>query len=323
MAYHSRSRDPLLDSNMQAAIERRGKELIGILLICLGLAAAAMIGSYTPDDPNWMVSTDAPVQNWMGRIGASLAAPLFMIVGWGSWGVALVPIMWGLRFALHWGEDRALGRLIFAPIAIALASIYAATLVPGDVWRATHSFGLGGLFGDTVMGVLLTVLPIGSHLALKLLSGLAAICMVGLSAYAFGFSRAEIGRGLKMSVIGVVMCYAALMTFLGRGASSAVAAARAQKEQIAERRAEARLAREDGALGDDVVYEDTAVSSPESFGAADGFEPETEDKKMVRRGTPDQSGRMRGRTARRGAVRRSGAPSAGTASVPGRRRSAR
>ena len=61
-SYHIRNRDPLLDSNMQAAIEKRGKELIGIFLFCLGCAAAAMIGSYTPEDPNWLVSTDAPVQ---------------------------------------------------------------------------------------------------------------------------------------------------------------------------------------------------------------------------------------------------------------------
>ena len=90
MAYQTRSRDPLLDSQMQAVIVKRGKELIGIVLVTLGLAAAAMIGSYTPDDPNWMVSTDAPIQNWLGRLGASVAAPLFMIVGWASWGLALV-----------------------------------------------------------------------------------------------------------------------------------------------------------------------------------------------------------------------------------------
>ena len=52
MAFETRSRDPLLDSNMQAAIEKRGKELVGILLIVCGLMAAAMIGSYTHEDPN-------------------------------------------------------------------------------------------------------------------------------------------------------------------------------------------------------------------------------------------------------------------------------
>ncbi|MDK3071569.1 DNA translocase FtsK 4TM domain-containing protein [Sedimentitalea sp. JM2-8] len=271
MAYHSRGRDPLLDSNMQAAIEKRGKELFGILLICVGLAVAAMIASYTPDDPNWMVSTDAPVQNWMGHFGASLAAPLFMIVGWGSWGFALVCLVWGLRFALHWGEDRAIARLTFAPIAIALTSIYAATLVPGADWRSTHSFGLGGLFGDTVMGFLLTLVPIGSHLALKLMSFLTGLGMVALSAFVLGFTRAEIARGARMVLIGVIMSYAALMTLLGRGAESAMAAARAQKDRIAERRDAARLAAEDSGLIDPVVHAEPAVSLPSDFGKIDGF----------------------------------------------------
>ncbi len=242
MAYHSRSRDPLLDSNMQAAIEKRGKELIGIALICLGLMAAAMVASYTPDDPNWMVSTDAPVQNWLGRIGASIAAPLFMIVGWGSWGIALVFLTWGLRFALHRGEERAVARLIFAPISIAVASVYAATLIPDPGWSATHSYGLGGLFGDTVMGALLTLLPVGSHLAVKLTSLVMAVGMLAIGAYVLGFTRVEVMRALRFSLIGVIMLYGGLMTLIGRGASSVMATARSGQEKRAERKEAARLA---------------------------------------------------------------------------------
>lgn len=241
MAYHSRNRNPLLERNMQAAIERRGKELIGIALIALGLAAAAMVGSYSPDDPNWMVSTDAPVQNMLGRIGASIAAPLFMIVGWGSWGIALVLLVWGLRFTLHRGEERAVMRLIFAPIAIAVASVYAATLVPGAGWSATHSYGLGGLFGDTVMGALLTLLPVGSHLAVKVTSLVMAGGMLGLGAYVLGFTRAEMARGLRFAMIGVIMVYGGLMTLLGRGAALAVSVARVRQERRAERKEAAKL----------------------------------------------------------------------------------
>ncbi|MEX0349295.1 MAG: DNA translocase FtsK 4TM domain-containing protein [Paracoccaceae bacterium] len=241
MAYNTRSRDPLLDSNMQAAIEKRGKELIGIALIALGLLAAAMIGSYTPDDPNWMVSTDAPVQNWTGRLGASIAAPLFMIVGWGSWGIALVLIVWGLRFAIHSGEERAIARLIFAPIWIAIVSIYAATLVPGAEWKATHSFGLGGLFGDTVMGALLTLLPIGSHFMVKLMSLLMALGMVALGAFVTGFTWPEIKRGLRAVGINLILGYGALMTLLGRGAAASVQAARNRQALRAERKADVRL----------------------------------------------------------------------------------
>ena len=49
MAYQTRGRDPLLDTNMAEAIEKRGKELLGLILIATGLMAAMMIGSYTPD----------------------------------------------------------------------------------------------------------------------------------------------------------------------------------------------------------------------------------------------------------------------------------
>ena len=268
MAYHSRSRDPLLDSNMQAAIEKRGKELIGIVLICLGLAAAAMIGSYTPDDPNWMVSTDAPVHNWLGQIGASIAAPLFMIVGWGSWGIALVLLAWGLRFTMHRGEHLAIGRLTFAPIAIAASSIYAATLIPGPEWSATHSFGLGGLFGDTVMGAVLTLLPVGSYFAVKLTSLLMAISMVVLGAFVLGFTKVEMTRVLRFVLIGVIMTYSAIMTLLGRSAHSAVNAARQHQEQRAERKEAARVAAEMAEAEAAVQQASAAVIDPQPVQAA-------------------------------------------------------
>ena len=236
MAYQTRGRDPLLDSNMAEAIEKRGRELLGLALIMLGIMAAMMIGSYTPDDPNWMVSTDAPVQNWMGRIGASIAAPLFMIVGWGAWGIAIVLLFWGGRFALHQGDDRALGRLIFAPIAVALGAIYAATLAPGQEWLLTHSFGLGGLFGDTVMGALLTILPIGSTLTVKLMSLLMGVAILALGAFVLGFTKAELVRIVRFLLVGLIMAYAGLMTLLGRGASGAVVAAQNLSARQAERR---------------------------------------------------------------------------------------
>jgi S-DNA-T family DNA segregation ATPase FtsK/SpoIIIE len=235
MAYQTRGRDPLLDSNMAEAIEKRGKELIGIAFLIVGLMAAAMIGSYTPDDPNWMVSTDAQVQNWLGRTGASIAAPLFMIVGWGAWGIAVVLLAWGARFALHYGQERAVGRLIFAPIAVALGSIYGATLEPGQVWLQTHSFGLGGLFGDTVMGVILTILPLGSAFAIKLMSFLMGIGIVALGAFVLGFTKPELMRLGRFLLVGLIMMYAGLMTLLGKGAHSAVGAARELQNRNADR----------------------------------------------------------------------------------------
>lgn len=247
MAYQTRGRDPLLDSNMAEAIEKRGKELIGIVLIVVGLMAAAMIGSYTPDDPNWMVSTDAQVQNWLGRTGASIAAPLFMIVGWGAWGIAAVLVVWGARFALHSGQERAVGRLIFAPIAIALGSIYGATLEPGQIWLQTHSFGLGGLFGDTVMGAILTVLPLGSAFAIKLMSFLMGIGIVALGAFVLGFTKPELMRLGRFLLIGLIMIYAGFMALLGKGANTAVLTARGLQARNMDRKERKRIEVEEAA----------------------------------------------------------------------------
>ncbi len=233
MAFHSHSRDPLLDSNMQAAIQKRGKELIGLGLIAVGLLAAAMIGSYTPDDPNWMISTDAPVQNWLGRPGASIAAPLFMIIGWASWSIAIALLAWGGRFLLHMGGERVVARAIFTPFAIAAAAVYASTLVPGETWRATHSFGLGGLLGDTAMGALLTLLPIGSVFMVKLMSLIAGLGTVALMAFVTGFSKPEISRIGRFLLIGIILSYDFIRSLLGRGASGGMQKMQAMRDQRA------------------------------------------------------------------------------------------
>ncbi|WP_323783929.1 DNA translocase FtsK 4TM domain-containing protein [Thalassovita sp.] len=234
MAYQTRGRDPLFDSDMQAAIERRGKELLGIVLALLGLAVAAMVFSYHPEDPSFMSATDAPVRNWLGRPGASIAAFLFVVVGNGSWILSLALISWGLRLALHYGSDRAFGRLIFLPILIAVTSVYAATLVPGSDW--IHGFGLGGRFGDTILGAVLNFLPVGMSFGLKLASVLLALAMIGLGAFVLGFTVPELQLIARFLLVGIIMAYAGLMTALGKGATGAVSAAQTMQARTAARR---------------------------------------------------------------------------------------
>ncbi len=239
MAYQTRGRDPLFDSDVQAAIEKRGKELLGIALILVAAAAAAMTMSYHPDDPSFLSATDAPVRNWTGQIGASIAAPLFMIVGWGAWGIPVVLGGWGLRFTLHLGEGRALSRLIFGPIAIALASVYAASLVPGADW--SHSFGLGGLFGDTVLGTALGILPVSATFGLKVLSVLLGVVMVGCGAFVLGFTWAELRKIGRFLVVGLIVAYAGLVKVLavsGRGVAGGIQAVIARKQARRDERAE-------------------------------------------------------------------------------------
>ncbi|MCG3269244.1 DNA translocase FtsK 4TM domain-containing protein [Yoonia sp. I 8.24] len=263
-SYQTRQRDPLLDSATQAALEKRSKELVGFGLGLLGLLIALIVGSYSPDDPSWISATDAPVQNLLGHFGASIAAPLMMVVGLGIWVVPVLLIAWSARFILHRGQDRAIGRIIFAPIAIVVGAVYAATLTPGADWPA--NFGLGGLFGDTVLGVILTIVLFGAVFGVKFLSFMAAAALVVLMAFALGFTRPELRVAGRFLMLGTVMLYATLLKLVGKGAVLSAKAAHGMNTNIQAYRASAAERRAvdfDDAAEELIEDEVPAASTPD------------------------------------------------------------
>ena len=242
-SYQSRQRDPFLDSYTQALLEQRGKELFGVVLLVLAILVAMILGSYFPNDPSWLSATDEPAHNLLGRLGASIASPLIVIAGLGAWGIAIIFATWGARFMLHKGENRALARVIFAPIAVALASVYASTHLPGADW--THSFGLGGLFGDTVLGAILGVVPVKATLGLKIMAVFMAIGAAAVAAFVLGFTFSELRRVGRFLLIGVVVTYAGLLRILSFGAWGVIRVAKVLQSRLADKKEQQRLDREE------------------------------------------------------------------------------
>ncbi|WP_425098036.1 DNA translocase FtsK [Tropicibacter sp. S64] len=233
-SYQSRGRDPLFDTDTALTLEKRGRELLGLGLVAVGLMAAATIASYTPDDPSFMTATDAPVQNWMGRIGASIAAPLFMIIGWGCWAIAACFLVWGGRLALHRDDVGVMSRLVFAPIWVALSAVYASGLTESAGW--SHNFGLGGLFGDMMMGSILNLMPVDAGIGLKLVQLTLGAVIVVFGAFVLGFTRLEVKTLARFLLLGLVVTYANVMALLGKGAGGAMDAAQRMQAASAERR---------------------------------------------------------------------------------------
>ena len=239
-SYQMRQREPLLDQSVQALLERRAREMFGLVLIGISAIFALMLMSYSPDDPGWMVASDAPIHNALGRFGAAVADTLITIGGLGTWGIPAVILAWGVRFATHRGADRAISRVVFAVIAVALGSIYCATLVPGAAW--SHSFGLGGLFGDTILGSLINIAPGGAAIGLKIVSLIVAVAFAAMLLFVTGFDMRELLLIAKFLLVGLVVAYTGTIALLRTTASGSVSAAQALNDHRLERRAAARAA---------------------------------------------------------------------------------
>ena len=257
-SYQARRRDPLVDQNTQAAIERRGKELLGAILVVLALVVALMLASYSPEDPSWFTASAQPVQNLLGGMGAAIAAPLLVVAGYGAWGLPLMLLVWGVRMVSHRGQERAIERSIYAPIAVAMLSVTAATREAGPGWG--QSFGLGGLFGDTVLGSLLGIVPESGSVSLAMTFLVLAVLTLALLLFVLGFDRQELAYGSRRAVYWSVVGYDRLIAMLGTGAALSARTAATLQERNRERRAAAAELRVENAL----LFGDVNAEQPQT-----------------------------------------------------------
>ena len=231
----AKRRAPLVESDTEEALRRRGTELLGLILLGLGALAFILIWTYSPDDPSLFNSTDAPPQNALGLVGAWIADPLFRALGWASYGIPAALMVWGSRLVLHAGETRAVSRALATPVAILAAAAFASTHVPLAGWP--NDFGLGGMLGDAVLGNFLTLLPLGVRPALLTASFALGAVFIVTTAFALGVTLQEARRFLRYLRDGSITLYAGLHRLTGRAAKGVASGARSAQSYASERRA--------------------------------------------------------------------------------------
>jgi S-DNA-T family DNA segregation ATPase FtsK/SpoIIIE len=217
-SWQAKHRDPLFDQSTRVALERRGKELAGAALVILGVLIAMMLGSWTADDPSFLSATDEPAQNLLGMIGAYIASGMMMIAGYGAWMLVVGCWVWGLRMMLHRGEERLM-RGVFTPLAGALVSVYCSTLTPGPEWQ--QNYGLGGHFGDMVMGAILSLIPLKAQIGIRLAAVLVAAGCIVLTGFVLGFDRADMKSLWRRFLIGLITASGMVMQLISGGAGAA------------------------------------------------------------------------------------------------------
>ena len=59
----------------------RANEIVVIALIAAALLLGLCLASYHPNDPSWNAVGETSAQNWIGTVGANVAAALFQAIG--------------------------------------------------------------------------------------------------------------------------------------------------------------------------------------------------------------------------------------------------
>jgi S-DNA-T family DNA segregation ATPase FtsK/SpoIIIE len=110
------------------------------------------------------------------------------------------------------------------------------------MWQ--HSFGLGGMFGDTVLSILLTILPVGPVFGVKLMSLVMMVLTLVSGAFVLGFIRSELRAIRHFLFVGLIVIYSLILKVLGKSASASLRAAQGMHSNIQTRRADAKAERE-------------------------------------------------------------------------------
>jgi S-DNA-T family DNA segregation ATPase FtsK/SpoIIIE len=148
-AARSHRQTSFMPPGLAASLRRRGRQLVGLVLLAAGLALALGLVSFDPGDPSFNRATADPAQNLLGRPGAYTADLLLQTIGIAGALLALVPAVWGWRLMTGRMLAPVWIRLTLVPIAVITAAIAFAAIPVPESWPLRA--GLGGVAGALLL----------------------------------------------------------------------------------------------------------------------------------------------------------------------------
>jgi S-DNA-T family DNA segregation ATPase FtsK/SpoIIIE len=171
----------------------------GVLQALLATLLIVALVSWNPADPSLNAASSAAPTNWLGVNGALFADLFMQSIGLAAWPAAALTVAFGLAAAIG---DAIQQRLKPTPLkalaatggVLALSGALSALAEPGAWPLAT---GLGGLWGDAVIGVLRSLFAALDVPGASIVGGLA-FAALGLWAcgFAAGLRTSDFGEGV-------------------------------------------------------------------------------------------------------------------------------
>ncbi|MBX7174316.1 MAG: DNA translocase FtsK 4TM domain-containing protein [Pyrinomonadaceae bacterium] len=180
---------------MAAAVEKkitsksssRANEIVAIILVSVTILIFLSLISFNENDPSIISASSFKTQNWIGFVGANIAAILFSVIGLTAYilPVVLALITWRVFRAvnLYVPVGRVIGFILFILSFSGLLSLWLGTGFRGGVIGAVVSAGLLALIGKIGSVILLIALFLTSVL---LITDLTYLTMFSGFGFAFG-----------------------------------------------------------------------------------------------------------------------------------------
>ncbi len=149
VANHENSRRPIFSSLFLNFIRQLLIKFFGFFILLFAFMILIIMFSYDTKDPSFRSSTSDNINNLLGSFGSNIADPLHLSLGISYLVIVLILVIWSWRLIFNINKEKILSRVFFIPIPIATTSIFFSTYPPSDDW--VFSYGMGGIFGDTIL----------------------------------------------------------------------------------------------------------------------------------------------------------------------------
>ena len=191
------TRRPILSSSFKDKLQQALFQLFSILFLFMAIILGLIMFSYHIDDPSFRNIPNQPAKNIFGDFGSHIADPLHLGLGLSYKFLLFLMLVWSWRLAFDKNKRKMIIRLIFFPLPLATTAIFLATYPPSPEWNHSFSYGLGGIFGDTILKYILQAIILDSNTVLHLTSLACALLTILLSVIVTAASLQELVKVVK------------------------------------------------------------------------------------------------------------------------------
>jgi S-DNA-T family DNA segregation ATPase FtsK/SpoIIIE len=190
MVNQVQDRSSLFGLRIQRILQRRGQELVGILFLMFSLMWSFILLLSTYGSFFAKSIVDEALLNNIQVFSSGIVAPTMVTIGISSWILSIFTFFWAVRLIFHLNAQTFFNRVVFLPILAAFLSVCASCFPVTSAWP--HSFGLGGLFGDTILTFLVDVVSNSFGLGLKTIALPFIVVSFFTALFVLGFDKREL-----------------------------------------------------------------------------------------------------------------------------------